>query len=78
MEAQIPGAGGRSQGVKDIPYQRLAKCHQRGSLVVLFVPRLIIETLTINRAEVLQGVRVMEGSSTSERVAAPRSDNDQD
>ena len=34
--------------------------------------------LTVNRAEVLQGVCAMEGSSPSTRLAALRSDNDRD
>ena len=34
--------------------------------------------LTITRIGVLQGVCVMEGPSTSKRVAAPGSDNDRD
>ena len=34
--------------------------------------------LIVNRAGVLQGVCVVEGSSASKRVAAPRSYNDRD
>ena len=34
--------------------------------------------LVVTRAGVLQGVFVVEGSSASKRVAAPRSDNDRD
>jgi hypothetical protein len=45
---------------------------------MLSISHIAIETLTINRTEVLQGIRAMEVSSSSERVAAPRSDNDRD
>ena len=34
--------------------------------------------LIVDRAGVLQGVCVVEGSSASKRVATPRSDNDRD
>ena len=37
-----------------------------------------LTVLTITRTGVLQGVCVVEGPSTSKRVAAPRSDNDRD
>ena len=46
--------------------------------MVLSVSHMAIGTLTINCAEILQGIRTMEGSSPFERVAAPGSDNVQD
>jgi hypothetical protein len=46
--------------------------------MVLSVSHAAIGTLTVNRAEVLQGICAVEGSSPSKRVAAPGSDNDRD
>jgi hypothetical protein len=75
---RISGAEGRSQGVEGIRLQRFAEDYPRGLLVMLSVSCIAVGTLTGNHAEVLQGIRAMEGSSASERVAAPRSDNDRD
>ena len=47
-----------------------------------FVPNLnsdvLADTLSVNRAEILQGVRNMENSPPSKRVVAVRSDNVRD
>ena len=45
---------------------------------MLSISHIAIGILTVNRAEVLQGIRAMEVSSASERVAASRSDDDGD
>jgi hypothetical protein len=76
--ARIPGPEGRSQGIEGIRFQRFAEDYPRGLLVMLSVSRMAVGTLTVNRAEVLQGVCAVEGSSASERVAALRSNNDRD
>ena len=73
---RIPGAESCSQGVEGIRFQRFTEDYPCGLLVVLSVSRITVGMLTVNHAEVLQGIRAMEGSSASERVAAPRSDND--
>ena len=78
MGTRISGAEGRSQGVEGIRFQRFAEDHPRGLLVMLSVSHITVGMLTVNHAEVLQGIRAMEGSSASERVAALRSDNDRD
>jgi hypothetical protein len=44
--------------------------------VILSVSHVAIGTLTVIRAEILQGIRAMEGPLASERVAAPWGDND--
>jgi hypothetical protein len=44
--------------------------------VTLSVSHTAIGTLTVNRAEVLQGICAVEGSSPPECVAAPGGDND--
>jgi hypothetical protein len=43
---------------------------------MLSVSHVAIRTLTVNRAEILQGICAMEGSSASERIATPWSDDD--
>jgi len=75
MEARISGAGGRGKGIEDICQQRLAKDYSREPPVMLPIS---VQMLTVTHVEVLQGVRDMEGSPSSERVAAARSDNDRE
>jgi hypothetical protein len=75
---RISGAEGRSQGVEGIRFQKSAEDYPCALLVVLSVSHITVGILTVNHAEVLQGIRAMEGSSASERGATSGSDNDRD
>ena len=77
MEGRISWTRGCSQSAEGVCYQRLAEDYPSESPVVLSIPE-FIGTLIVTRAEVLQGVRDVEDSSSSECATTARGHNDRD
>ena len=75
VQTQVSGTRGCSQDIEDLRYHRLTEaysCESRQSSQ--FRPHVGI--LTVTHTGVLQGVRDVEDSPSSERGATPGSDND--